>query len=582
MGGSAQGKEPQDRHAPRHDQPPHLWRHGREQAVALAQGQAEGADRHGQQGAGENIARPVCPQIHPRQGNGRSRDGTQQQPGQAHANWLAAPGQHRQRKEERKRARGVTAGHAEAGQRVDEDFWSATGKEQLAPGIDQRGAQQCGADKDPLAPLPCQEQQAGQHGAGDEHLLELAQLGDHHHRLVHGRAAVFLDQRHQALVEMVQVGVADKHRNQQRQAGATHPQCGAAVAAQGAIEGDAEQHGQAGGNHPGLGPEPFGQWQAKRRASSPAWQQIGYRPAGGGQHADGGKAREGHVAHPGDHGQHRTQWANEASYQQTDDAVLLKVGLSPVHPLGMMTQAWQAADVLVEMSAQVVGNPIAQQPSEQAQQQGFAQRKRAAAGQRGNGEQQYRPRHDNPGDGQAFHKSDDKHRRRQPLRVKGQPAGNAIEPWAHKITPSMNRYLECASQNTGAPCRRCVADAISSRNGCFKYSNQNVIAAFDLASSQRVPCAIGREASIHKAIHQVFIAPAGNAQAGGLDNLRGHQTHILDVEPLRVEAFGVPHRYLQTQGLAQQGLPGAEPLGRARPAAGVGIVQEHLRQACRP
>ena len=99
----------------------------------------------------------------------------------------------------------------------------------------------------------------------------------------------------------------------------------------------------------------------------------------------------------------------------------------------MMAQAGQAPDVLVEMPAQVVGNSVAQKPAEQAQQQGFTQGQRAAAGQCGNRKQQHRAWHDNPGDGQAFHKGDDKHRRGQPLRVKGQPASNAIEPWAHTI-----------------------------------------------------------------------------------------------------------------------------------------------------
>ena len=169
----------------------------------------------------------------------------------------------------------MAAGHAEAGQRVDEDFWPAAGKEQLAPGVDQRGSEQGGPDENRLAPLSRQQQQAGQHRAGDEHLLELAQLGGHHHDPVHRRASVFLDQGHQTLVKMVQVRITDKHRDQQRQAGAAHPQRGPAMAAQGAVEGDAEQHGQARGNHPGLGPEPFGQRQPKRRAGGPARQQIG-------------------------------------------------------------------------------------------------------------------------------------------------------------------------------------------------------------------------------------------------------------------------------------------------------------------
>ncbi|MCY1455882.1 hypothetical protein D9M71_730540 [compost metagenome] len=49
-----------------------------------------------------------------------------------------------------------------------------------------------------------------------------------------------------------------------------------------------------------------------------------------------------------------------------------------------------------------------------------------------------------------------------------------------------------------------------------------------------------------------------------------------------VEAFGVPHRHFQTQRLAEQGLPGAELLRRARVTLGIGIVQQHLCQAGRP
>ncbi len=38
-----------------------------------------------------------------------------------------------------------------------------------------------------------------------------------------------------------------------------------------------------------------------------------------------------------------------------------------------------------------------------------------------------------------------------------------------------------------------------------RFSNQNVVAAFDLTASQRVPCAIRRIAGVDEAIHQVFI-----------------------------------------------------------------------------
>lgn len=114
--------------------------------------------------------------------------------------------------------------------------------------------------------------------------------------------------------------------------------------------------------------------------------------------------------------------------------------------------------------------------------------------------------------------------------------------------------------------------------GC---SNQKVIAAFDLAPAQRVPRAIGRVASVDEAVHQVLITAAGNAQARGLDNLHRGLADILDIQPRRVEALGIPHRHLQAQCLAQQGLAGAELLRGARTAVGMRIVQQHLCQAGR-
>jgi hypothetical protein len=95
----------------------------------------------------------------------------------------------------------------------------------------------------------------------------------------------------------------------------------------------------------------------------------------------------------------------------------VEVGFGAVHPFGMMAQAGQTPDVLMEMSSEEVGHPVTQQAAEETQQQGFAQGQRAATGQRRNGKQQYRARHDKPGDGQAFHAGDDKHRDRQPFGV---------------------------------------------------------------------------------------------------------------------------------------------------------------------
>ncbi len=73
----------------------------------------------------------------------------------------------------------------------------------------------------------------------------------------------------------------------------------------------------------------------------------------------------------------------------------------------------------------------------------------------------------------------------------------------------------------------------------------------------------------------------GDAQAGGLDHPRHGDAAILHVQALGVETLGVPVRHLQAQGPAQQGLAGAQALGRAEVAAGIGVVQLHLRQAVR-
>lgn len=53
---------------------------------------------------------------------------------------------------------------------------------------------------------------------------------------------------------------------------------------------------------------------------------------------------------------------------------------------------------------------------------------------------------------------------------------------------------------------------------------------------------------------------------------------IFDEQPLRIEALGVPVRHFQAQGLAQQGLAGAQALDGAHIAAGVGVVDLHLCQ----
>ena len=88
----------------------------------------------------------------------------------------------------------------------------------------------------------------------------------------------------------------------------------------------------------------------------------------------------------------------------------------------------------METSAQRVRQHVAQQAAEEAQQQSLAQRQGAATGQHCDCKQQHRAGHDDPGNGQAFHARHDKNGQAQPLRVGGEPTGNAIEPWAHTST----------------------------------------------------------------------------------------------------------------------------------------------------
>ncbi|MNI25945.1 hypothetical protein D3C73_796240 [compost metagenome] len=204
------------------------------------------------------------------------------------------------------------------------------------------------------------------------------------------------------------------------------------MATQAAGDAQADHHRDAAGDNPRFRPETFRQRQANGRARGPARQQVGHAPAGSRQQADGGKAREGHVEHAGDHWQHRPQGANEASYQEAGDAITLEIGLGPGDPFRVMAQARQAPDILVKVTPDEVGHDIAQHPGDEPQQQGFAQRQCAAAREHGDGEQQHRAGDDQPGNGQAFHKSHNEHGRGQPLRVCREPSGHAIEPWAHK------------------------------------------------------------------------------------------------------------------------------------------------------
>lgn len=85
------------------------------------------------------------------------------------------------------------------------------------------------------------------------------------------------------------------------------------------------------------------------------------------------------------------------------------------------------------------------------------QRQGAAAGQRGYGEQQYGAGHDDPGDGQALDAGHQKNRQPQPLRVRGKPAGQAVEPWAHRVSflvsERRSRALRLGRGAAGSACR---------------------------------------------------------------------------------------------------------------------------------
>ena len=86
---------------------------------------------------------------------------------------------------------------------------------------------------------------------------------------------------------------------------------------------------------------------------------------------------------------------------------------------------------------------------------------------------------------------------------------------------------------------------------------------------------------IHEAVHQVFVTPLRNAQARGLDDMGRGQTDVFHQQHFMIKALCIPDGHLQSQGLAKQCLPRAQLLRGARAALGVGVVQEHLRQARR-
>ena len=100
-----------------------------------------------------------------------------------------------------------------------------------------------------------------------------------------------------------------------------------------------------------------------------------------------------------------------------------------------------------------------------------------------------------------------------------------------------------------------------------------------MAAAQRVPRAVAGKVGIDEAVGQMFVAPVGNTQSSGLNNVFHGNAAVFDQQLFRVEALGIPARHFQPERLAQQGLPGAQAFVGAGPAAGVGVVHLHLRQA---
>ena len=313
-------------------------------------------------------------------------------------------------------------------------FRAGPGEKPLGGGVGQGGAEQGDAGEYRRAPLAGQQQQGDQHAGDDELGAEIAEAGNQHHAAVDGAAAMLLNQCHQALVELHQVGKADEHRCQHQQAQRGDQAGTARLSAQAAVDAHPDQQRQACRDYGSLCPETFGQRQAHGCTSGPAGQQIGHCPTCTSDQADRDKTRQRHVEHAGDHRQHGPQRADEAPDQQAGDAIALKVVLGAADPFRMMAQQRQAANVLMKTPAKRVRDRITQQAAEKTEEQGFPQRQRAAAGQHGNGEQQYGAGHDDPGDGQALDAGHQKNRHAQPLRVRGQPAGQAVEPWAHRVS----------------------------------------------------------------------------------------------------------------------------------------------------
>ena len=321
----------------------------------------------------------------------------------------------------------MSAGEAEAAQRFGQHFRAGAGEQGLQGLVGQRGTHQGADGEDGRTPLPGQQEDTAEQRAGDELGAEIAEPGDHHHHRVQVGVAMLLDQRHQALVEVLEVRPGDGHRQQQDQAQRGRYSGCPAFAPQAGLDYHADQHRQAGRDDPGFAPEAFRQRQAQGCAGGPAGQQVGDRPAGGGDQRNAEKTAERHVEHAGDHRQHRSQGADEAADQQAGDTVAFEVHLGGGDPLRMAAQAGQAADVLVEAAADPVRAEVAQHPAGVGQQQGFAEAEGAAAGDHRDAEQQHHAGEDDTDDGRAFEEGDEEDGQPQPLGVGGHPGVEAVE-----------------------------------------------------------------------------------------------------------------------------------------------------------
>ena len=71
--------------------------------------------------------------------------------------------------------------------------------------------------------------------------------------------------------------------------------------------------------------------------------------------------------------------------------------------------------------------------------------------------------------------------------------------------------------------------------------HNQIIAPLDLSAAQRIARAIRSVVSIDKAVHQMLVAPMGDAQTGGLDNPRRLFSDVIDPQAFGIETFCIPH-----------------------------------------